>query len=90
MFNRVALEDQVRKSVVGAFDRAENFVEGLRPVLHEKVNDLREPVVNFVTTTVDSALEIRERGENLAATVQRDALNVRRQAEGWVKKIIKA
>lgn len=81
---------QAQTAVVGAFDKAEGFVEGLRPVMHDAVNDLRDPVVNFVTTTVDSALEIRERGENIAATVQRDAEAVRANVEGWVKKFIRA
>ena len=90
MLNRVEFESEVRKRVASAFDRAEAFVEGLRPVLHNAVNDLREPVVNIVTTTVDSALEIRERGENLAATVQRDAKAMRSQAEEWIKKFMRA
>ena len=81
---------QVAGAVVGAFDRAEDFVEGLRPRMHGAVNDLRDPVVNFVTTTVDSALEIRERGENIAATARRDAEALRDNVEGWVKKFIRA
>lgn len=83
-------ENEVRKRVVVAFDRAEAFVEGLRPVLHNAVNDLRQPVVNFVTNAVDSALEIRERSENLVATVTRDARAVRQQAQEWVKKFIRS
>jgi hypothetical protein len=81
---------QAETAVVGAFDKAEDFVETLRPVMHDAVNDLREPVVNFVTTTVDGALEIRERGENIADTVKRDAEAVRTNVEGWVKKIMRA
>ena len=84
------VETQVRQRVAGVFDRAEEFVEGLRPRLHGAVNELKEPVVTFVATTVDSALEIRERGENLAATVQRDAAEMRKQADRWVKKFIRA
>lgn len=123
MLNRNEIEVKVRERVAGVFDKAEVFVEGLRPVLHGAVNDLRVPVVNFVTTTVDSALEIRERSENFVATVQRDSKNtvktvqrdaknavktvqrdaqkvaktvtrdakaIREQAEGWVKKYIRA
>jgi hypothetical protein len=84
------VETQVRKRVAGVFESAEEFVEGLRPRLHGAVNELRQPVVTFVSTTVDSALEIRERGENLAASVQRDAEAMRTKAEGWVKKFIRA
>ncbi len=90
MITYAAIEQGLRDRVVTAFDRAEAFVEGLRPVVHNAVEDLREPVVSFVTTTVDSALELRERGENLAAVARRDALAVREQAETWVKKFIGA
>lgn len=82
------VEFEIRKRVADAFESAEEFVEGLRPVLHGAVNDLREPVVNFVAGTVDSVLEIRERGENLAATVQRDAQALRERAEDWAKKFV--
>ena len=90
MLNRNQIETEARKRVIGAFDKAEEFVEGLRPVLHGKVNDLRGPVVTFVSSTVDSALEIRERAENLAATIEKDAKAMRKQAQGWVKKFQRA
>ncbi len=85
-----SFQSEVRKRVVKAFDRAEDYIEDLRPRLQKRVNGLREPVVSFVSTTVDSALEIRERGENLAATVQRDVDGVRKQAEELVKKFKRA
>lgn len=81
-------EIEIRQRVADAFETAEEFVEGLRPILHGAVNDLRKPVVTFVAGTVDSVLEIRERGENLAATVQRDAQDLRDRAEDWVKKFV--
>ena len=91
MLTRIEIEGKVRERVAGAFDKAEEFVEGLRPVLHGAVNDLRVPVVHFVTTTVDSALEIRERGENFVATVQRDSKNtvktIQRDAKNAVKTV---
>ena len=86
--NMQELETEVRQRIAGAFEKAGTFIDDLRPVVSGKVTDLRSPVVSFVTTTVDGALEIRERGENLAAAVSRDAKVMRDQAEGWVRKLI--
>ena len=86
--NMQELETEVRQKVADAFEKAGTFVEDLRPVVQAKVTELRSPVVSFVTNTVDGALEVRERGENLAAAVSRDARVMRDQAEGWVRKLI--
>ena len=89
MLDRDSFENRVRNILAEFFDRAEAFVENMRPVLHGAVDDLRGPVVSLVTTTVDGALELRERGENLAATVSRDAKAVRKQTGDFVKRFVR-